>query len=321
MIYYRMGLLLSKEDITSKIDETVSRSNVRLAEMKRDLHQEGCPGLAFAKLPSVKKYRKVSMGSDEYTLVDSFAATHGEMDNVCKQIRNSEIKQMELINRIVTALQYFRDALEWLIDGDYCATHESVVEDGSDKQWKIQRYQGDQISKFTEATCPGKYVPVMRMLKDKKVAGELAWDKVYRMTAKENARWRFMVDRTREDFTSGWRKLKRVLENLSTEDIKTVKELTEFSETIDVNIVFIANSFQHFMQQALEKDMIRPLSIDAVKRQKLTGIKERAQLATQKLEEKRAKKYWSGNTESLARYLWKNNGSALPGVLDRLHFK
>ncbi len=310
-----MGAFWSQADISKEVQETIDNTSKKVNQIQRSIYRPGCPGLSLADLNSTSRYRKTPVSS-KYTLVDGGPVDAGTMTSVCTSIRRREAQKVHLIKTIMVALETYKNVLSLLIDGGYCATTPRAF-DRSKKHWQAERYQNpqDPNSIYDESTCSGIYVPyMMAMTNDNGVAGQNAWNKVYKLTDRENVRWKSMVDSVRGDFKSGWRKLKKVLSNLLVDEVLTAADLIKFGKTIDNALKDIEESFQKFMQDALEDDMVRPMSVADVNEYRLQKTVESSELAAQKNIINKAGRESYDNMVSEANAKWHMPLSAAPAT-------
>lgn len=314
-----MGNLFSHGDIAKDVDETIRVSFKEMARLQRNIYRPGCPGLSMADIKSTKKYKNVPV-SDKYSLVDSGPIDAGTMSELCTSIRRREAQKVHLVKTILQALDTYKNVLSWLIDGDYCATA-SPGTGLEDKKWQIARFREDNTTRYIPSTCGGVQVPLlMALTKGHEVAGDLAWDKVYRLDDRENARWRAMVDHVRSDFTSGWRRLKKVLHALLTDEVLPAKDLVKQGRIIDTVIADIEASFQDFMHMALDNDMVRPFSVAEVNERRLRKTVENSEIRAQKDVIGRAGKESYRDMLQSADARWHMPLSAAPSAYGSNHF-
>ena len=311
-----MGALWSKADISKEVEETIDASIKRVDQIQRGIYRPGCPGLSLADLNSSKRYRNTPV-ANKYTLVDAGPIDANTMSEVCTSIRRREAQKVHLIKTIIDALELYKTVLSLLIDGGYCALYdEQSLYSSSEKskKWRLDRNNG-------QSSCAGIFVPQMVALtSDNDVAGSNAWDHVYRLTDRENIRWKYMVDAVRSDFKSGWRKLKKILNDLLVEEILPASNLIKHGKIINDTLSDIETSFQNFMHEALENDMVRPMSVADVNERRLRKTVESSELAAQKNIIKRAGRDSYDQMVHEASSKWRMPLSAAPAVFSSNHF-
>ena len=299
-----MGNLLSSADVGQEVTQAMSKYNIELARLQRNIHREGCPGLTVTDMRSLDKYRRTPL-KGSWTLADSGPMSGELHEQLCTAVRLREGQKVFLGKQVVASLMTYGKVLELLIQGDYCASSTAGQMSMRDKTWQITG------SSAMSGDCAGVYRPPYRTV-DGLSKGDLSPSQVYRLTDPENVRWKEIVDTLKTDFSSAWRRLKRVMKKLLVDEILPIETLIDLKKTITETVADIEESFQNFMSLTLDgDDPITPMSTEVVKRSRLQRAVDMGELAAQQDVIKSAGRDSRNNMFEQASAHWKSPLNAL----------
>lgn len=273
-----MGNLLSTADIDQQIGKAINSWNISLATFQRNIHVEGCPGLTLTNIKSFEKYRRTPL-KGSWTLADAGPMNSEIHDELCRSIRLREAQKVSIGKKVVESLNYYRQIMHLLIRGDYCAQQSPTLsEDIRSVRWQLDS------SRASTATCAGIYrsphVPLDE--RNSSIEGSVPFSQLYRLSDPENANWRDMVNTLQEEFSSAWRRLKRVMGKLLVDEILPIETLVDLKKSVVETLDDVEESFQNFMAMTLGDDPVLPLSVEVVKKIRLQRAIDLGELSAQK---------------------------------------